>query len=91
MTKTQKSDRATTEDVKKLAEKHDLKLKRIYRKPEDRPFPELAGNDEKNRLKKQFKMRIDPDILEKVNDAAKEQGLSRQEWVEGLILKELSK
>jgi len=59
--------------------------KRIYRKAEDRPRPDLGPNAEENRLQKQFKLRVSPDIPELADEAAKKAGMSRSKWVEMLI------
>lgn len=63
-------------------ESEDSVGKRIYRRADERPDPTLPGNAEVNRLKKQFKLRLDPDMIEEVDQSAKAAGISRQEWVE---------
>lgn len=56
--------------------------KRIYRRSSERPRPDLPGGAEANRLKQQFKLRMDPKLIGAVDKAAAAAGMTRQEWVE---------
>lgn len=59
--------------------------KRIYRKSDARPRPELPGNAEPNRLKQQFKLRLDPQLIERVSAQAAKSGKTRQDWVTDVL------
>lgn len=78
-----------------VADKHGFlpdgkhKNKRIYRRPKDRPVPSQPGDAEVNRLKKQFKVRADAQLIIQVTQAAKAAGISRQDWIEEAMVEKL--
>lgn len=58
------------------------KNKKHYRRASERPHPELAANAEPNRTKKQVKLRLPQDLIDDVSNAAEDDGLDRNSWIE---------
>lgn len=84
-----KQDYATIEQIDTFVRKHGLVLdeegslkdRRIYRKRENLPDPDKSHRSEVNRIKKQFRIRVEPDLQERVDAAAAAEGMTRQDWV----------
>lgn len=77
-------------EIKEKYTKENAINKRIYRKSDQRPRPDLGPNAEENRLQKQFKLRVSPEIPELADKAAKKAGMTRSQWIEMLIRNELN-
>ncbi|MGP1275206.1 MAG: toxin-antitoxin system HicB family antitoxin, partial [Caulobacterales bacterium] len=79
----------------KTITKHGLELKeqqgdqRIYRRKDELPDPSKSHRSEVNRLKKQFRVRVEPELQQRVDDAAKAEGMTRQDWVERALRRAL--
>jgi len=56
---------------------------------ENFPDPAQSHRAEVNRIKQQFKMRMDPELIERVNAAAEEAGKTRQDYITDLIINAL--
>lgn len=67
-------------DTEEHIEKSSVRGK--YRKASERPRPDLAANAEPNRLKTQFKLRLEPELIERIDNRAKAEGMTRQDWAE---------
>lgn len=67
----------------------DNKNKRLYRRKDQLPNPEAPNHAEVNRTKKNITLRFSDASIEKMNQKAKEAGISRQEWVEMVLLPHL--
>ena len=86
---------ATLKEIEKTITKHGLELKerqgdqRVYRRKEELPDPTQSHRSEVNRLKKQFRVRVEPDLQQRVDDAAKAEGMTRQDWVERALKRAL--
>lgn len=79
-------------DIRNILLKNNLEMtqdKRTYRKRSDLPDPTQSPDAEVNRLKTQFKMRLENDLLEKLHSKSNKQGVSKQEYVEALIRADL--
>lgn len=87
--------RAKIKDIEKTITKHGLELKeqqgdqRIYRRKDELPDPSKSHRSEVNRLKKQFRVRVEPELQQRVDDAAKAEGMTRQDWVERALRRAL--
>lgn len=69
----------------------ETEKKRVYRRPHERPDPSRPANAEVNRLKKQFKLRLEPDLIDSIKIQAEAEGKSRQDWVEETLKAALDK
>ena len=81
------------ETIKKIVDEHMSvggALKKTYRKRSELPDPNKKANAEANRLRKMFGVRVLPEIKDGVDEAAKNAGMTRQEWVE-MVLQEALK
>lgn len=73
--------------TEKLLKKHRLDVtkdepgKRVYRKPNERPRPDLPSDAEVNRIVKQFKFRANPEIIKEVDACAQAEGMTRNAWI----------
>jgi hypothetical protein len=56
--------------------------KRVYRKKETLPFPDLPADHSRNRTKKQVNLRLPPDLLERVDEQCAAEGMDRTSWIE---------
>lgn len=87
------SNNVKYKDLDELLKKRNYKVsedKKTYRKRNQLPDPSKPAYSEVNRLKKQFKMRLDSDFIEKISQKAEEEGFSsNQEFVENLIRQKL--
>lgn len=59
--------------------------KRIYRRRDELPHPELSHGHEQNRTKKLISWRVDPKLLVLINRAAKDAGITRTAWLEEAV------
>ena len=64
-------------------------LKRKYRKRAELPDPTQPANAEVNRAKAQLKLRVDPAVVEAIDAAAAQAGMTRSDWVTEAALQKL--
>jgi len=92
-----KQDYATIGEINSFIAKHGLVLdeetssdgKKKYRRREELPDPSQPADAEVNRPTEQFKIRVRRDLKAELARAAKEQGVSQQDWVIEAILAKL--
>lgn len=76
--------------------RHDLNgneeplKKKTYRSNKELPFPELGSQHAANREKKAITLRLVPELIEEVDQAAKAAGLDRTAWITSAIMQKLS-
>lgn len=68
-----------------------LNQKKTYRARSELPDPTKRADSDVNRLRKNFQVRVLPDLRAQVDHAAKKAGLTRQEWVEQAFLEKLKR
>ena len=67
----------------------EKKLKRPYRKAQQQPRPDLSHRAEENRLKKSTGLRLDEEVLNKVDAQAEAEGITRTEWLTRIVRRAL--
>lgn len=75
--------KVTVSDLEDIARKHGVKMeKRIYRKQDERPHPDLPADDDKNKLQAHFQARISKDLAEKVESLREKTGKTKKQLTE---------
>lgn len=88
---------ATLSEINAYLTKHGLELeseedgKKQYRKRGELPDPTKPADAEVNRLRKLFAVRVLPDVQQRVIEASKAEGMTRQEWVERALIEALER